>query len=237
MMQNEVGSVLRPACYQAKRQTKDSPSDLSVIFCFQADPKLLPHEEHGCHEQALQCRVLHPVKYAQLSAKLSEQHKYSVWDCTLMSVNIKKPHKGTRMHTPPHTHTQMITLTHFLHHVTRHRKWDWLVLCPMPRHYNWITHKFSVHPFILCTQSHLSKHTFIHKSYSDNCISFCVNLPHISCLIGFVLLSRWKMTFFFISAEAFVANCMRRQRGKTVKSVCFVLESSSIYVLFMAIDL
>lgn len=57
-------------CYTLHRgrAERDGLGDGALILLFWSDPEPLSHKEHGCHVQALQCRVLHPVKYAQLSA-------------------------------------------------------------------------------------------------------------------------------------------------------------------------
>lgn len=58
---------------KAEQQQRDGPGDVALIPFFDSDPELLSHQEHGCHAPALQCRVLHPVKYAQLSDMWSER--------------------------------------------------------------------------------------------------------------------------------------------------------------------
>lgn len=207
-----------------------------LLLCL-PDHKLRSHKDHGCHEQALQCRVLHPVKYAQLSAKLSQQHKYSACDFTLMSGNPNQPYTRTHLHTQNQLRRNNLTPALTLC-VVKHWKWDWLVLFPMPHQYNWITHDSLFIHLFLCTQSHLfSPNTHSFKSIILVIIVhfmwICPIFHAWSALDCTLLLPN---SFVFLSCGPTYHSCEGEEKTEHARLVLPQCPAQSVFCLWLLID-
>lgn len=144
----------------------DGLGDATLILFFESDPGLLSHEAHGCRVQAPQCRVLHPVKYAQLSDMLARQISCANTSnhAQICSNSLYGSYPCT--HACAHWHREERS-----HSVFKHRQLDWLVLYPIPCQHNWITHLIPLSSIYI-----VHRHTFL-TPCSGDFNSSCMNLP------------------------------------------------------------
>lgn len=97
----DVAATLR----EAALSERDVGADAALILLPRPDPE---HGAAACRVQPPQCRVLRPVKYAQLSAtktQPSDAEKYNLLACAAKSVWMSGEKNNSSCHMlPPHTH-------------------------------------------------------------------------------------------------------------------------------------